>query len=226
METLSGIDISAWQGNPNLSQVAEAGYRFVIVKATEGVRYVSPRLKPEWDEAGVVGLARGVYHFNRFELGPERQAEHFVRTVEAETGEFPEIPHAWDVETYTGATELQPSVVVDHALRGLRHLERLAGVKPLLYIADWYFYMLLKGYHRRGFKAEPRAMELTEFPLWLADYGTSPREMPWPETEWGTPWTFWQRSGSGSVPGVKGRCDLNEFAGSEEQLRSLSGGCS
>lgn len=220
---IRGIDISAWQGNVDFAKVAQAGYRFVIFKATEGLTYSSQRFLPEWDEAMERGLHRGAYHFNRFELDPEKQAEYFVRSVERQVEDWPALGYAWDVETYKGAEDLQPKVIVDHALRGLRRLRDLLGVPPLIYIADWYFYMLLRGYDRRGFKAEPRAMELTEFPLWLCDYSPTPREMPWPKTPQGTAWTIWQSSGSGSVPGVTGRCDLNVFAGDERQLAALAG---
>lgn len=220
---IRGVDVSAWQGNPTMSDVARAGNRFVILKATQGLTYVSDRFLPEWDDVSEQGMARGCYHFSRFEIDPEKQAEHFVRSVERRVDEFPEIPHCWDFEPYQGAPDWQPARLVDHALRGGRRLRTLLGVKPGLYVPDWYFMMLLKGYGARGLKPAPNALELTEvFWLWLCDYSPTPRAMPWPLTPWGTPWTIWQTSGSGSVPGVVGKCDTNVFAGSEAQLFGLS----
>jgi lysozyme len=36
----------------------------------------------------------------------------------------------------------------------------------------------------------------------------------------GQPWTFWQYSGTGSIPGIKGNADLNVFIGSPTQWKS------
>ena len=224
---IHGVDISAWQGNPNMRQVARGGYRFAILKATEGLTYVDSRFLPEWDDVSEQGMARGCYAFGRFELDPVKQVEFFVKKVEQQVEEFPEIPHAWDFERYTGMPDWQPAKLVDHALRALRRLKALIGVTPGVYLPRRFFRELLKGYTKNGKKYAPASnvMELTEFWLWAASYrGVVPDDMPWPLTPWGTPWTFWQTSGSGSVPGVDGNCDLNVFAGSEAQLFGLAGG--
>ncbi len=40
--TIDGIDVSHWQGTIDWSQVAGAGYRFAILKATEGQTFDDP----------------------------------------------------------------------------------------------------------------------------------------------------------------------------------------
>lgn len=221
---LKGIDISKWQGNPDQTRVRAAGYAFCIYKVTQGLTWIDPRFKDEWEEGGELGTIRGVYHFGRFEVSAEKQVEFFVKTVEEQGVEFPDIPHSYDFETYGGTYDIQPRVAVSHGLRAVRHLRKIAGVKPIVYMPDWLFFQFLRGYRKDGvyYAPAPEIMEFVEEAwLWLADYSPTPRAMPWPVQPWGTPYTLWQKSGHGSVPGVAGNCDLNEFPGTEAQLRSL-----
>ena len=97
--SISGIDISHHQGKVDFAKIATSGQRFVIVKATEGVGYVDPRLIENWkaligygvtrtsgpwdpESRVVIGgqgqhglvsqpepLYRGVYHFARPDSG-------------------------------------------------------------------------------------------------------------------------------------------------------------
>lgn len=211
MELLPGIDISAWQGNPDLRQVAAAGYRFVFVKATEGLTYTSPRFAPEWEEAEQVGLLRGAYHFFHPAQPPVAQAERFAKAIERSG--MGELPPALDVEAFHGTAGVDNDVIVDASIAALETLERELGVVPLIYTGPSFWkYRLSRARN---------AKELFRWPVWWASYGSAPRPCPWPPTAWGTAWTFWQRSGSGRVPGVRGNCDLNAFAGSEAQLRGL-----
>jgi lysozyme len=79
---MRGIDISTWQhpGGAAIDffQVAEAGFGFVIVKATQGDWYVNPWLERDLDDARAAGLLVGAYHFYDLGVAPEAQAKHFV----------------------------------------------------------------------------------------------------------------------------------------------------
>ena len=55
--------------------------------------------------------------------------------------------------------------------------------------------------------------------LWLARYNTEPPDVP---PAWET-WTMWQWTQEGTVPGVQGFCDRNQFNGTAEQLYRLWG---
>ena len=208
--SVRGIDISAWQGNPDLGEVARAGYRFVYVKATEGLSYRSPRFAPEFREAGEVGLLRGGYHFFHPHRDPRQQASRFVAELDA-VGHG-ELPPALDVEAFSGMPKLEPDRLCDAVLTCLDSLERQTGQLPVLYTGPSFWkYRLGRARH---------ASELRRYPLWWASYTRDasatdpPRPPPWE-------WAFWQRSGSGRVPGVRGNCDLDVFAGDELQLVSL-----
>jgi lysozyme len=75
--------------------------------------------------------------------------------------------------------------------------------RAVIYTAKW----AVDAYLR---KAPARALdEIVVRPLWLADYDGYPDDevAPWSE------WTIWQYTGSGKVPGVRGKCDRNWLAG-------------
>ena len=57
---LNGIDISNWQKGINLAAVPAD---FVIAKATQGTRYVSPDCARQVEQARATGKRFGVYHY-------------------------------------------------------------------------------------------------------------------------------------------------------------------
>ena len=92
---IRGVDVSSWQ-HPRGEEidwhaVADAGYRFAIVKATQGVGYVNPWLARDLDDAFAAGLFLGAYHF--FEAGVDA-AEQARFMVHALMGRHLEV-HAW-----------------------------------------------------------------------------------------------------------------------------------
>lgn len=220
---LTGIDISAYQPAVDFTQVAKAGYRFCIVKASEGVGYTSAIFGKQWEGAGRAGLLRGAYHFLRVGK-PLEQAERFVKLVEGVA--FADLPCAIDFEGHEAAHGVQPAVLVDNCIACIERVEQLTGMVPLLYTGPSYFSLMLHGWAEQGLKPAPNAMELTRWPLWQATYTSKPepKAMPWPKTAQGNPWTIWQHSGSGEVPGISNHCDLNRFAGTEQDLLALAGG--
>lgn len=212
-EPVRGVDVSAYQPRVDWQQVAGAGYRFAYIKTSEGLTYTSPTLREQWDGAGRAGLLRGGYHFLHPLMSGLHQARRFAELIEG-LGQG-ELPPAVDFEGYEGIRGAPVDRLVAGALECAYELERLTNTIPVLYTGRWFW--------QRVSRAES-AHALFQFPLWQASYRPKPDPMPWPATRWGTHWTFWQRSGTGSVPGVKGNCDLNVFAGSLDDLRALASG--
>lgn len=226
---LRGIDVSYWQKYVDYKRAAtENGLSFAIIKATQNISWTDPRFKQHWKGFGPAEpwLLRSPYHFFDPRYDGLRQATHFCNVVET-TDIPPELPHVVDLERFAtdpddprNTNDLETHVWVDGALETLAEVERRSGHVPLLYIGGGFFHELLNGYTRRDgkqFDPAPRAMELTHYPLWLADYKPPARDMPWPGK-----WTLWQFTGKGKVAGVKGNCDMNVFCGtSEEQLCNL-----
>jgi len=79
---VKGIDVSSNQHPANQpidwEKVADAGWGFAIVKATQGTSYTNPWLARDLDDARAAGLFVGAYHFYETGPSPESQAEYFV----------------------------------------------------------------------------------------------------------------------------------------------------
>jgi hypothetical protein len=81
------------------------------------------------------------------------------------------------------------------------------GKKPMIYTAIGYW------------DSDVLSSAFSSDPLWVADWGPSCPDLP---SEW-SGWSFWQYSDSGSVSGIGGAVDLDEFNGSLADLQSFTG---
>lgn len=79
---LKGIDISNWQ---SINAVDEAP-DFVIIKATQGVEYVSPTCDAQYQRAKKQGKLLGVYHYASGN-DPIAEAKFFLKNIEGYIGE-------------------------------------------------------------------------------------------------------------------------------------------
>ncbi|MFD2695097.1 GH25 family lysozyme [Sporolactobacillus shoreicorticis] len=79
MTEIKGIDVARYQGDIDFNKVKDAGYQFVIAKATEGSeagsRIIDPYYEKHVAEAKVVGLAVHAYHFFRGVSESDARAE-------------------------------------------------------------------------------------------------------------------------------------------------------
>jgi lysozyme len=194
---LEGIDVSSWQGKPDWAAVAAAGYAFGIVKATEGLDYINPDFLYDWNGMRGAGMVRGSYHWGDPTQSADQQARFFLDT----TG--PLLPG--DMLMLDG--EEGDGDVGAWALAFLQALEARAGFIPLCYTGRWFS-------DPHGFPQHP---ELARYPLVAAAYqDTEPAPIP--------PWTkitIWQRSSTGTVPGIIGNVDLDRFYGTRAELLAL-----
>ena len=197
---IQGLDVSMWQGEIDWQAVAAAGYRFVIIKASEGLNYVDPCFAANWDGAKQAGLLVSAYHVFWPTLSGEKQAKHFLDTLGERKADF---PLAVDVER-RGASNSGAAVEAF-----LLIVKEADGRNPLVYTAQGVWNAAVgwaPGWHC--------------YPLWVADYDAASPAMPagWDD------WAIWQYSNKGSVPGIEGHVDLDMFQGSEVQLIYVNGG--
>lgn len=190
MTTVKGIDVSAYQPNVNFAQVKASGIEVVYIKATEGTAYINPLLDKQYQGAKAAGLKVGFYHFIHPSTvaNAQAQAQYFVSAV---GGMAYDCPLVMDIELNGGLTKPELDGV---ALAFLREISALTGsVLPVVYTYT-------------GFIAANLTSALAAYPLWLADYNATPSNNPvWPS------WAGWQHSQSGSVAGVNGAVDMDEF---------------
>jgi lysozyme len=189
----TGIDVSGFQGQPDFRKVADAGHRFVYIKATEGVNFTDHGFKVRQQNARQANLHTGFYHFLRPQAGRNgaMEADHFyetVRGIKRGPGRGAKLLRlAADIEV----TATTPPITREYARDFLTRLKHLAGHEPMLYTFP-------------GFMSE-WGSELTSYPLWLANFTTGRPALPHGFTHW----TIWQHADHGHCPGVGGEVDLN-----------------
>lgn len=215
--TITGIDVSAFQPVIDWQQVAAAGHRFAFIKFTEGNGWVSKYAKRQWEEAKAAGLLRGPYHFARWETAGDpiadalAEAQHFFEAVGPLA--LGDLPPVLDLEWIAGQKRNADELAL-WALTFLEECTRLFGRSPIVYTGPSFWrYCLLPD--KRNL-----SLELAHYTLWIVDYGGKAAPRPMHGVEW--PWHFWQHTGSGTCPGIAGKCDLNRFVGSEDDLRALA----
>jgi hypothetical protein len=100
MTTVQVIDVASWQhpgGRPiDFAKVYAAGFRGVMIKATQGTNYANPFFAQDYEQAKAAGLMVGAYHFCDMVTSPESEAAWFIQ--ESSDGIVLELGRAADVE--------------------------------------------------------------------------------------------------------------------------------
>ena len=191
-----GVDVSHHnvdgRGAPlDWNAVLAAGFKFAIVKATDGVGFVDPAFADNVNGAVAAGITVGAYHFLRPGEDAAAQADLFLAQVDAVGTENLALGAAVDVEDPDddpGAWDRIP-----HATRilkvqhWLQPVEAVFPDRPLIYcIPHWWA-------QRFGL-----AGDFSGHPLWAASPGRTPdlSGTTWQE------WTIWQFKFIGTVPGI------------------------
>lgn len=192
MAWVAGVDVSNYQGTVDWRLVARAGIHYAWAKATEGVTYVDPYLLPNLVGGAGAGLAVGAYHFARPSNGWFNEVGHFLTHAHPERWTLPpvldlEVPHPGG-----------RSAATEWAHNFLAWLEPRSPVTPVLYCGTFF----PVNHH-----------ELTDWPLWLPAYTaplqTNPDPTDIPQPAEPRPWSVWQYTCKGTVPGIRGECDRN-----------------
>lgn len=200
--TITGVDISSYQGTVSWSQVKGAGRQFAFVRISDGLTHPDSKFATNWPAMKAAGLVRGSYQFFRPSEDPNLQAQMVIDKLAANGGLQPgDLPPVLDLESADG---LASSVVVTKAKAWLAKVEAALKVKPLIYTA--------------AFMSDVIGTNFGSYNLWVANYGTTCPTMP---SGW-TDWHFWQNSESGSVAGVSGNVDTDFFNGTLADLKKLT----
>jgi lysozyme len=185
---IKGIDVSHWQNDIDWKKVAKDGIEFAVMKATEAVGYVDPKLEENYKEARKQGLLLGFYHFARGG-DAHKEADFFLDNIpHLEKGEFLVLDYEINI--------------VKEAEWCKRFLDRVfdrTGIRPLLYTNEA---------RVKSINWEP--VVKGNYGLWVAKYGVNngkqnqePNIGQWPFA------VMWQYTSRGSVDGIHGNVDLN-----------------
>lgn len=190
---LQGIDIARYQ--KGLSSEYILSQDFVIMKATEGVRYKDPMLDEFYDlihgsDDGKPDANKlyGFYHFARPAINdPIPEARNFVKRVGHHAGEA---MFCLDWEGIALKEDLT------WAYEWLEYVRVETGVRPLIYCPGWYTYQL-------------NLVQRNNYGLWVAHWGVKePQIGIYPF------WAMWQYNVDGKL-----NVDKDYFNGDAEQFK-------
>ncbi|MDP4031386.1 MAG: GH25 family lysozyme [Pseudorhodobacter sp.] len=193
-----GIDVARFQTDIDWRAAKAAGVSFAYVKATEGGDLLDSMFASHWRAAARAGVARGAYHFFYHCRPAAEQARFFIANVPRVAGALPPVlDMEWTPFSPTCTRRPPAAKMRAEAAIFIAALERHYGQRPLLYTTvDFY--------------RENEMGRLGGTEVWLRSVAVHPAE-----TFAGQHWTFWQYTGTGLVPGVKGETDINVFEGTQ-----------
>ena len=199
--TVQGIDVSEFQGTINWSAVKAAGKQFAFIRVSDGT-YQDPKFDSNWAGAKAAGLIRGAYQFFRASDDPITIADQFLARMG--TLGAGDLPPTLDVEVTDGQSA---TTIRTRMEQWLAHVEQKTGRIPFIYVSP-------------GFWPSLGSPNESHYRLWVANWQVSCPNTP---TGWST-WQMWQKADNGSVGGISGAVDLDEFNGTLQQLDVIAGG--
>ncbi len=194
---VKGLDAARFQTFVDWKRAKAVGIEFAFLKATEGGDLLDPKFKDHWRGSARAGIRRGAYHFYYFCTAPEVQARWFIRNVPRARGALPPVlDMEWN--PFSPSCQRRPDAATVRAEMKIWMdlVEAHFGQRPIIYTTPRF-------YEENGLKA----MRREEF--WLRSTAKSLREA-YP----GQPWSFWQFTSTGTLPGTPGDVDINVFNGS------------
>ncbi|PWV99717.1 lysozyme [Paenibacillus cellulosilyticus] len=208
-----GIDVSHYQGDINWAKVKADGISFAFLKASQGQTFRDSMFIKNAAGARNAGILVGAYHYIDAAStdAAKKEAANFAAAIADAGGiEAFQLPPVMDYEEIQDGMNVSDVHAV--AMAFLTEIERLTGVRPIIYT-----YI--------GFASNFDA-SFSAYDVWMARYSTDP---PADTLAWKR-WTFLQYSdgtvgderpgGGKQVDGVAGPVDLNEYDGTEEELEA------
>ncbi|QHQ37272.1 glycoside hydrolase [Algicella marina] len=197
--SIHGIDAARYQGRIDWWAARSAGINFAWLKATEGGDHIDPGFELNAPQARMAGVPVGAYHFYYFCRTPAEQARWYIENVPRVPGDLPPVLDIeWNHQSRTCRRFPEPPTVRAEIREFVNIVGRHYGTAPVVYTTP-------------DFYAENGLGALSDIEFWLRSVAGHPSER-YP----GERWTFWQYTGTGVVPGVKGIVDINAFGGSPE----------
>lgn len=218
---IAGVDVSHWNGKIDWTILAAHRGRisFAYVKGSEGANFKDPQFDQNWQGAKQAGLKRGAYHVLNLCKTADEQFKFITGVVPKDRDA---LPIAVDLEWDDGPRNLLQSRCNDVAkIRSMLHellirLEAYYGKIPAIHAsASGVGAILNSSFYR--------------YPLWLEDFQKSKEfdktlgpEIAGPRLPGENPWTIWQVSSTGRVPGATQAITIDVFFGNQGQLTAFA----
>ncbi len=192
-----GTDTSKYQADIDWRTARANGVSFAFIKATEGGDRVDDAFAENFQAARAAGVPRAAYHFYYFCTPAFQQAAWFIRNVPRDPSALPPLlDMEWNHKSPSCKFRPQPQAVRKEMQVWLDQVERHYGKRPIIYVTPDFYEENLDGYFK-------------DYQFFLRSVADHPSNV-YP----GRKWTFWQYSGTGSIPGIRGGADMNVFNGS------------
>lgn len=193
---IHGIDVSKFQTTVDWQTAQANGVSFAFIKATEGGDQIDPLFNQHWRGAARAGVPRGAYHFFYHCRPAIEQARWFIANVPRSPKALPPVlDMEWTPTSPTCRIRNSPEYIRSEAQIFIAALQSHYGQRPILYTAIDFF-------------QDNELWRVQGADFWLRSVAAHPSDL-----YAGQKWTFWQYSGTGQVPGIAGKVDLNAFAG-------------
>ena len=206
--TLKGIDVSKWQGNIDWNAVASDNVKFSFVRVSDGINSKDQYFDDNWAESRDAGIYTGVYQFFRPNQSVLGQADYLLEKMgcdmDARTCPITDmdLPPVIDVEHRpSGWSKTQ----MRNAVRTWIERVESFGLEPVIYTGRYFW------------RDYVDSDEWNDHPLWLAHYTNACPNIP---NHW-SDWDFWQFTDGGSISGISGGVDTNQFNGTTDMLLAL-----
>lgn len=191
--SMNGIDISAWQRGINLSNVP---LDFVIVKATEGTKYINGVCDSHCEDAIRLSKCFGVYHYaNGGDY--KKEADFFLEKIKKYVGKALLVLD-WESQNNSQFGKTDREWVKNWC----DYVYAQTGVKPIIYVS----------------KSFMTTLDGLGYEFWIAQYAnnkpTGYQDHPWNEGAY--PCLIRQYASTGRLTGYSGDLDLNKFYGTAE----------
>jgi lysozyme len=209
--TLKGIDVSKWQADINWGAVAGDDVKYAFVRVSDGINSKDQYFDDNWEESRAAGIYTGAYQFFRPNQSVLGQADYMLEKMgcdmDARTCPVTDmdLPPVIDVE-------YRPSGWSKNQMRNAIRtwIERVEefDLEPIIYTGRYFW---------RDY-VDSEAWQ--DHPLWLAHYTNACPNIP---SHWAD-WDFWQFTDGGSIAGISGGVDTNQFNGTMDMLLALRPG--
>jgi lysozyme len=201
--TVKGVDVSTFQGAVNWTSAKAAGIDFAFARISDGTANPDDQFKANWQGMKAAGVIRGAYQYWEPADDPTAQANLVASSLSAAGGfEAGDLPIVMDIETSGGASA---STIEANMQTWLAAVKAATGKTPIIYTSMGTYPISATTYDT--------------YPLWVANYTSGCPSMP---VGW-TSWIFWQNADNGSVNGISGGVDTDEYNGTLAQLQAFAG---
>lgn len=191
-----GTDVSKYQTSVDWHKARASGVSFAFIKATEGGDRIDAYFDEHWSKTKAAGVPRAAYHFFYFCRPAAEQARWFIQNVPNERSAMPPVlDMEWNPDSPTCKKRPDAATVQREMKTFLSIVERHYGKRPIIYTSVDFF----EDNGLSGFRG---------YPYWLRSVAGHP------DTKYSShPFTFWQYTGTGVIPGIRGNADINVFNG-------------